>query len=307
MSVRNVLVMGGLAVTSLAWGVGGCGGEDTVGRTTGVVTEEASADLVSVTPTVELIGLGDDGELGTVYVDDLLLHVEEIRLRPADAAQGDPVREYVAEPIWIEFHHETGAVVRGREPMQVPAGRYHVSLTLAPSRFQKRTAGELNEASVVVRGACIVVEQVEDEERAQGPRFPGGRNPGFQSNNPVPMPARPDEGEGDSGSHADMLTRLIQVPFSVKTAASITVDVAEPLDLRGVDHGDLHVRMDVPAWVEQAIQPMVSEAVRRHDASPERVVEIDFAGDAEEDPMADIIAEILGKSMEGVLSAQAGQ
>jgi len=305
MSLRNALCMGGLAVTSLAWSVSGCGGEDTSGAVADGPLEVASGDLVSVTPSVELIGLGEDGELGTVYVDDLLLNVEEIRLRPADAAQGEPVREYVADPIWIQFHHETGAVVRGRKPMQVPEGRYHVSLTLAPSRFQKRTAGELNEASVVVRGACIVVEQVEDEETAQGPRFPGGRNPGFQSNNPVPMPARPDEGEGRGGSHADMRTRLIQVPFSVKTGASITVDVAEPLDLRGVNAGDLHVRMDVPAWVEQAIQPMVSEAVRAHDASPERVVELDFAGDAEEDPMADIIAEILGKSMEGALSAHA--
>ena len=87
--------------------------------------------------------------------------------------------------------------------MQVPAGRYHVSLTLAPSRFQKRTAGEPNEASVVVRGACIVMEQVEDEEAAQGPRFPGGRNPGCQSNNPVPMPARPAEGAGASGPPAE--------------------------------------------------------------------------------------------------------
>lgn len=303
MSVRNVLIMGAAALSALAV-AGGCGGQaqDAPKTAEPADVQTALSELVTVTPTVELIGLGEDGELGTVYVDDLLLHVAEIRLTPV-AAPGAPVREYVAEPIWVEFNHESGAMSRGLAPLDVPAGQYRVSLTLAPSRYQKRTAGELNEASVVVRGTCIVVEQVEEEEGPQGPAIPGARSPGFQSNNPVPMPAKP--GEGPDASRADMRTRLLHVPFAVKTAAAITIDVAEPLDLTATSGGALTVRMDVPAWVEAAIHPMVAEVVRAHSDVSERLVELDFAGDGQEDPMAEILAEIIGKSMVGSLSAEA--
>ncbi len=308
MSVRNLLVTCALAVGSLAVTAGGCGGGggDTTPGVTTPQPETAKAELVTVTPTVELTGLGADGELGSVYVDDLLLHVSEIRLTPADVPEGVDARDYVAEPIWIEFTHEAGAVARGLAPLEVPAGRYLVSLNLAPSRYQKRTAGELNEASVVVRGTCIVLEQVDEEGNSpQGPRIPGGRSPSFQSNNPVPMPAKPGEADGAHASNAEMRTRLLQVPFAVKTAASISIDVAEPLDLHHGNDGALTVRMDVPAWVEAAIHPMVAEVVRTHSSVADQVVELDFAGDAQEDPMAEILAEIIGKSMADSLSAEA--
>ena len=312
MSVRNLLITGAAALSALALVAGGCGaGSDPAPKAETPDVQTGQAELVTVTPTVELTGLGADGELGSVYVDDLLLHVCEIRLTPADAPEGADVWEYVAEPIWIEFSHETGAVARGLAPLDVPAGKYHVSLTLAPSLYQKRTAGELNDASVVLRGTCIVVEHIEEDEGGpQGPRIPGARSPGFQSNNPVPMPAKP--GEGPQASHAasdtEMRARLLQVPFAVKTAASISIDVAEPLDLSGtVGAGALTVRMDVPAWVEAAIHPMVAEVVRAHSDVPDRVVELDFAGEGQEDPMAEILAEIIGKSMADSLSADADQ
>jgi hypothetical protein len=309
MSVRTWLVFGGLALGSLALSASGCGEE------AGTVADGASpaevdtveADLVTVTPTVELTGLGEGGALGSVYVDDLLMHVSEIRLIPvgADPLAG-PVREYLAEPIWIAYNHEDGATARGLAPIEVPAGEYKVSLTLAPSRYLRRTAGELNEASVVVRGTCIVVEQIEEEDGPSGSRIPGARNPGFQSNNPVPMPAKPGEG-GPRPSHADMRTRLLQVPFSVKTAASITINVAETLDLTQGLAASLTIRLDVPAWVEGAIHPMVAQVVRNHRNLADRIVELDFASDdAEGDPMAEILAEILEKSLEGALSAEAG-
>lgn len=313
MSVRNLLLTGAAALTALALVAGGCGdvSGDSQGSA-GDLIEASTAELVTVTPTIELTGLGADGELGSVYIDDLLLHVSEIRLTPTDPPPGVEVQEYVAEPIWIEFSHDSGALARGLAPIDVPAGQYHVSLNLAPSHYQKRTAGELNEASVVVRGTCIVVEQIEGEDGPQGPQIPGGRSPGFQSNNPVPMPAKPGEDpgtppKGPSSSRAAMSTRLHQVPFAVKTAASISIDVAEPLDLRPGQDGALTVRMDVPAWVEAAIHPMIAEVVRTHSEVPDRVVELDFAGDAQEDPMAEILAEIIGRSIADSLSAQAGE
>ena len=105
MSVRTWLVIGSLALGSLALSVGGCGGEaaNVVDGIPPAELEFVEADLVTVTPTVELTGLGVGGELGSVYVDDLLLHISEIRLIPAggDPLEG-PVREYASEPLWIE-------------------------------------------------------------------------------------------------------------------------------------------------------------------------------------------------------------
>lgn len=284
---RYAYLPAGLACACLA--LSGCGD-----GLLGVPSGEAPAIPVTtggelrVVPQLELEGV--NGTASPVVVEELLLHVAEVRLRPLSEA---PDVELASAPLWIHFRRGQAVEVRGAAPLVVPAGDYAVSVDLAPASRATRTHGQLYESSVVVRGVCLAYQggQTDDEQAGGQPSF----DPGQWENNPVPMPARPKA--VPTGG------RVVRIPFSFSSDSSLSVALSSPVHLRH-DGGDLAVRLDVARWMEDAIHPIVTEVASAPDHTRGTPVTLDLAEDSA-DPREAVFRRALETSMAGAFSADA--
>jgi len=265
----------------------GCGAVPGEEAGPGETPELAEAPL-SVVPRLELKGV--NGRQATVAVEELLLHVAEVRLTSTDEEDGG--EELVSAPLWVRFTREGGEEVHGAAAIEVPPGDYAVSVALAPAERTRRTAGELHGASVVVRGVCLAFESGIDEPGSQD--GPPSFNPGYQDNNPVPMPARP-KAQPTGG-------RLIRIPFTFATASSLSVDLGTYVELRA-GAADLTVSLDVARWMAEAVHPIVAEAATAPDHKEGKPVDLRF-GEESQDPRAEAFRRALEQSMAGALSAE---
>ena len=280
MSVLKTLV---IAAACLA--LAACGGP-THGPAAGAgsATVEASGAALTVTPRLKLQGV--DRQLGSVVVEELLLHVSEVRLSGATEAS-----DVASQPMWVHYRRDTGAEVHGVEPVEVAAGDYAVSVTLAPSSHRSRTAGVLHQASIVVRGVCLLFETEDDEPEGSERAFsPGGQ----RADNPVPMPARPKA--------KPLGGRVVRVPFSFSSDSVLAVGLGEAVSLR-TQGAELAVTLAVDRWMDDAIHPIIAEAASRPGRIEGSPVTLELEEDAA-DPRMAAIRDALEASIAGSLSAE---
>ena len=181
---------------------------------------------------------------------------------------------------WLDHRRDRATTLRGVQPIELSTGTYQVGLDFAPATVERRLAGELRHASVVLRGRCLVLETEEEESYFNhGHEFSG---------NPVPMPAR-------TGNQ-----RVRWVPFSISTSADFSVAVSGMFTV-DENHRQLDMQVDVERWMREGIRPLISAAAAQQE--PGDTVELTFETEqsSEEEAAMRLAVE---SSLAGALSAR---
>jgi hypothetical protein len=267
-----------------ALGVAACGAPEGDVDPSQDAAPVVSSALVEVTPTLRLEGVGR--QVGSVVVEELFLHVSEVRLAPADSRLTDAS----STPMWAHYTRDSELEINGLEPILVRPGEYSVGLTLSPSAAHAtRTPGALNTAALVARGVCLLFD-ISDGDATPGRAYDDGRS----NNNPVPMPARP--------TAKPTIGKIVRVPFVLSLDSVMSVTLRETVSLNA-DGIEVAVTLDVGRWMEEAVHPIVAEIAAQTELKAGAAVDLRLSAE-EGDPRAEAFREALEASVAGALSAR---
>lgn len=210
---------------------------DEFGQPVGYSTKQQS---VVVAPQFEIVG---EKELpDTLHVTQLGLVVSEILLQPID--RPDSVSYSFAKPFAPKFDLSRGETIKSFDGVEVPAGRYLVSLRLEPIAVED---GDVDPSSFEMYGFV-----------AEGPKI---YNDEVSSDGtPVPLPFKEGEDDAAEGELTDLPESPDQwTPFLYKSKKTEFFTFSNVEFTAGQQY--LTFRFDVRSWALEVVQP-ISKAVR---------------------------------------------